>query len=222
MNGGNSKDVPLGRTRAASARSRSIRAALLSAALLSSCAFLAPRPDPSRFYVLAPVPPPEKPVPAFEAVLGLGPVDFPDYLERPNFVVRLSSTRLDFSERSRWAEPLDANFQRTLAENLSRLLRPKKIESFPWFGNPRLDYQVEIEVLEFEVDAEGTARLAARWALRDGKTKKLLDSGEARFEEPSEGKTTAARVAALSRALGKFSDELARALRRVASGGRPA
>ena len=48
--------------------------------------------------------------------IGVGPVTVPDYLDRPQIATRSSSSSLQFSEFDRWAEPLEKNLMRVLAD----------------------------------------------------------------------------------------------------------
>jgi uncharacterized lipoprotein YmbA len=79
--------------------------------------------QPSRFYLLSAQPSAETTLPIALAephlAIGLGPIAFPKYLDRPQIVTRTSPYELNFAEFERWSEPLDTNFSRILAENLA-------------------------------------------------------------------------------------------------------
>src|SRR5574342_626514 len=102
--------------------------------LLAGCGTFSPKPDPSRFFTLSSLPQVEESVVKNSAsqngvFLGIGPIKFPGYLDRQEIVVRSAQNRFDVSENDRWAEPLDENFTRVLAQNLSVLLRTDRIIS---------------------------------------------------------------------------------------------
>jgi hypothetical protein len=63
--------------------------------------------------------------------LGIGPIRFPGYLDRQEMVTRTAPNRIDLSENDRWAEPLEANFARTLSQNLSSLLQTERLMFYP-------------------------------------------------------------------------------------------
>jgi len=72
----------------------------------------------SRYYTLTPVPvgqdrKPDEPG-TVPVVLGIGPVTLPDYLDRPQIVLRTSQNELVFSEYSRWAGSLATDTVRVL------------------------------------------------------------------------------------------------------------
>lgn len=98
--------------------------------------------------------------------IGVGPIRFPDYLSRPQMVVEAGGGRYVLSERHRWAERLDDNFTRVLAENLARLLPRDQVVVFPWPRGEKPDWTVGAEVVEFNADPSGGVRLIVRWALK--------------------------------------------------------
>jgi uncharacterized lipoprotein YmbA len=181
--------------------------------LAPACGLISPRPDPTRFYVLAPLPAADAAdAPAGMRVLGLGPITFPRYLERAELVTRVSSTEIRVATFDRWAEPLRTDFERTLAQNLTALTGVARVVPFPWFRGVPLDVVVEVDVVRFEPDLEGTAFLDARWRVRNPHSSTLVRSADASLREPANAKGTDAAVDAMSRALGALSREIAAAL----------
>ena len=106
----------------------------------------------SRFYVLRPLTGDQALAVGHGdgARIGVGPVRFPEYLGRPQIVIRTGQNKLQVSEFHRWAEPLDESFLRTLGENLSVLLSTNQVFSHPWLGSTQLDYQVAVDVMRFD------------------------------------------------------------------------
>jgi uncharacterized lipoprotein YmbA len=196
-----------------------IDAAFLTTVVLSlaGCSILKPQVDMSRFYLLTATTSragsAESRAPS-DLTIGLGPVRFPDYLDRSQLVTRLGPNRVVFSDFERWAEPLDRNFSRVLIENLVRLLDTEKIIYLPALVSIPVQYQVPIEVQRFEGDGQGNVELVARWAIRSSAGDKLVRTGESHITEKGGSKTEDV-VAALSRAAGKLSEEIADALRQV-------
>jgi uncharacterized protein len=192
----------------------------LSCLELLSCATLGPKPDPSRFFTLTPIPQAEQ-VPAKIASgsgqisLGLGPIKFPGYLDREELVSRVSQNRFAIAENDRWAESLADNFTRVLAQNLAALLRNDRITLYPWPSNRRPAYRVEIEVLRFETDASRNAQLLALWSVREAGENMPPTLRESRLTRPLKGTSTEESVAALSEALGDLSQEIAEAVRAI-------
>jgi len=129
----------------------------------------------TRYYVLAPLsnseggnkPAGNKDDPA----IGIGPVQFPKYLDRPQIVTRSSRNQIDIGDFYQWAEPLKDNFINVIAVNLSILIPTERIVVYPWSRSTPIGYQVLIEVTRFEGKLGGDSMLTARWSIL-GKDKK--------------------------------------------------
>jgi uncharacterized lipoprotein YmbA len=199
-------------TRPAIRPSRLLAIALLLAA--NGCSLLAPQPDPTRFYLLTSIEDPSAPpAGSGEGIsLGLGPIRFPEYLDRPEVVIRTSANQVKLSPVDRWAEPVKSGFRRVLADNLGKLLRTERILTFPWYRKARIDYQVHVSVQRFDADPQGTAVLIVRWGVKahDGKT--FGDVRESRYESQGNGVDPGADAGSLSEVLGSFSRDVAKSL----------
>ncbi len=64
--------------------------------------------------------------------IGIGPVKFPDELDRSSIVTRSSINRLTVNEFHRWGGSLQENFTRVMVENLSYLLKTDRVVARPW------------------------------------------------------------------------------------------
>jgi len=162
----------------------------LGACLVSTaCSPLAPQPDHSRFFILNPISDGAAPGVSLASAtpsltIGIGPIEFPDYLRRLEVVTRTSANELDLSPEKRWGEPLDKNFARVLSENLSQLLNTQQLERYPWPRRTEVDYQVTVDVLRFETSTDGQSQLIARWIIKDGRTGKDLSASETKASAP--------------------------------------
>jgi uncharacterized protein len=201
---------------------KGLRWTLLLVYLISAgCFSLGPTPDPSRFFALASLPRTgqraQDAAGTNALALGIGPIKFPGYLDRQQFVTRISQNRFAVAENDRWAEPLEENFSRVLSQNLSILLYTDRVVTSPWERSQQPTYQVQVEVFRFEPNAEQIVELWARWSLSDN-TKKTISVRESYLTQPTRDKSTEASVAALSEALGDLSKEIAGAIRALISG----
>lgn len=151
-----------------------------------------------------------------QIVLGVGPVDLPDYLNRPQIADRVTANELGFSEYSRWAEPLERCVQRVLAENISLLQGTDRIELYPWRPSLPIDYQVRVRIARFDGTAGDAVMLIAYWSIcgKDGAAG-LLDR-KAVISEKAEGGGVEGIVQAQNRALETLSREIAAALQKIA------
>jgi uncharacterized lipoprotein YmbA len=81
--------------------------------------------------------------------VGVGPVDLPAYLRRPQIVTRESENELSTSAAHRWAEDLQTNISRVIAGNLSLLIPTNRVSTFPWLDARELDYRVSVRIEQF-------------------------------------------------------------------------
>ncbi len=145
--------------------------------------------------------------------LGIGPIQFAEYLDRAQIVTRSDSALVNLSETQRWAEPLRNNFARILAQNLSMLLNTDKVTLHPSRNWPDIDYQVLVNVWQLDADAEGNATLVANWSIRTDKGTRLLLMKKSEFTtaiKPAASYTEIA--AALSKTVEMLSYEIAEAI----------
>jgi uncharacterized lipoprotein YmbA len=173
---------------------------------------------PSHFYVLNTLSASET-VPATAAergpVIGVGPITFPKYLDRPQIVTRASRNQLTLGEFDRWAEPLQENFSRVLAENLALLIPTDHILLNPWSRPAALDYQVRVEVLHFDGWLGGESSFIARWSILDRAERELV-SRKSHLNAPVGGRDYEALVVALNQMLETLSRDIATEIQRLA------
>jgi len=146
-------------------------------------------------------------------VIRVGPIKFSEYLDRTEIVTRSSSNKITLSDFDLWAGSLAEDFSRVLAENLSVLLSTESVMVYPGLRPSSVDYQIPVDVIRFDGPLGGDVALIARWAIIEGKERKLVFTHKSTIIEPSGAKGYEAMVAADSRALEKLSREIAEAIR---------
>lgn len=127
--------------------------------VLGGCSFA--RQQPTRLYVLTTLPATEAVLPGGVTpglAVVVGPVELPQYVNRPQIVTGNTSNELHHAAFAQWAEPLADNFARVLAENLSLLLGTDRVAVFPWRGPLPMKYQVMVEVTRFLGEPGGRYR----------------------------------------------------------------
>ena len=97
--------------------------------------------------------------------IGIGPVSFPDYLDRQQIVIRTGPNEISFSEFDRWAEPLKNNFMRVFKEDLVERLRTDNIFVYPWPPGAVFEFQVSAEVTRFDAHPGDSAKLDVQWMI---------------------------------------------------------
>jgi uncharacterized protein len=176
--------------------------------------------QPSRFYLLSTLANTEAAAsPGMSGqqgpTIGVGPVTLPRYVDRPQIVTRTSPYEIKLAEFDRWAEALDTNFTRALAENLSILLPTARVVMSPWPRATLIDYQITVDVTHFLSQVGGDSLLIADWTLFKGEGQDALTSGRSRFSASPGGQGYAAIVAAMSQTVASLSREIATTIRGV-------
>jgi len=146
-------------------------------------------------------------------IIGVGPIKFPEYLDRAEIVTRSSSNKITLSDFDVWAGSLEKDFIRVLAENLSVLLSTEGVVVYPRLRPDLVKSQIMVDVIRFDGSLGGDVSLIARWAIFQGKERKLVLVRKSTIIEPSGGKGYEAMVAADSRALEKLSREIAEVIK---------
>lgn len=206
---------------------------LLVIGLLSACA----SSPPSRFYVLTPLPEADgrnNDIRGGQLSIGIGPVVFPQFLDRPQLVVRDGSNRLELEEFNRWGGTLQDDFLRVWGENLGYLLDTSRILIFPSESRAPVDFRITAEVVNFAGRQGEDAVLKVRWAVMDPRLEQALASRDDLYRCPIQSATAGANggqpqaiallatetgqeseaiVAAMSRCLGRFSRDVAEVLK---------
>lgn len=145
--------------------------------------------------------------------IALGPLTFPEYLQRPQIVTRTSGSEVIIDEFQRWAEPVDRSFNRVLASNLDEMLESAVVVVFPHYMNISIDMRVIGRVFRFDTDTAGLAVLDVQWAAGDGSNNTIIEPRrsyyEARATDPRDYDSI---VIALNETVHAFSRDLAAAL----------
>lgn len=170
---------------------------------------------PSHYYLLSPEPAAQTANDTSNNLtIGLGPIDFPPYLDRNGIVVSTGDNSLTAAELHRWAEPLADNFARVLSQDLAAELPRADIRSYPWRLNAAVNMQVRLTVLRFDTDNHNRAHLSVRWGLIDGKGETRRPSHNREYVVVGQGDDYAARVKAMSQCVSALSRDLAESIRR--------
>lgn len=167
----------------------------------------------ARYFVLSPVTAngqagAKAPV-TLNTVLGVGPVNLPGELDRSQIVVRTGANELSLRDFDRWGEPLEKNATRILMQDLDSRLSPKRIETFPWTSRDGVDWQISVDVLNFERQANGDVRLNAIWKIVDFDKGKIAVTRQFDRQITPQSGDTAAIVSAMSTLLGSMADDIA-------------
>lgn len=168
---------------------------------------------PSRYYLLTPqIENSQIQTDPENIKIGLGPVLFPEYLKRPKVISYSGVNQLYLAEYERWAEPLDGNFSRVLAENLRQIVPTDQIFIYPYVGNISLDFQIIVEVRQFEMNSQSAVILVALWQIVREEDKASLLMKRSEFLESVNAERYESIVAGMSKVNADLSREIGRAL----------
>jgi uncharacterized protein len=136
---------------------------------------------PTQFYMIDPVTPTSEGKTRLmgrpAVLISLGPVEIPEYLNRPQIVTHLNGTAYHLDEFHQWLEPLGETLTRVIAENLSEMLDDQRIDVLSMARSIETDYSVNIQILRFDGAPGKEMVLIARWSLF-GETEKVLSMTE--------------------------------------------
>jgi len=188
---------------------------LIILALVSGCVSAGSSPQ-SKFYSLSPLKDKEIPKiasPALkDAVIGVGPLELPAYLSRPQIVTRGGDNELVLAEFNRWAEHLDEAIVRVVSQNLMSIFPESKVFLYPWGYYVPVKYQVAIEVISIEASLKNEARISLGWSLLDAKSKNALLTKNSVYNSRVDKSNYNGVVEAINQGLYEFSLEIARAI----------
>jgi uncharacterized lipoprotein YmbA len=185
-------------------------AACIAALLLAACAAKTP---PAQFYLLQAQMVKTAAVEHL-GVIGVGPVDLPAYLDRPQIVTGLGGAQYQLDEFQRWAEPLKDNITQVLADDLAQQAPGAHILVFPWNRAIVPDYQISLQIGRFHAGPQGQIELQANWSVFHQNQPLLLKSSH--IQVPVADPGYGAKVIAHSQALAQLSQEIAQALQNLA------
>lgn len=166
---------------------------------------------PVAFYTLAPqaaAPLAPGPGPA----VGVGPLEIPRVIDRPQLVVRDGVERVHLEEFHRWAGPLDEAVLGALVADLGALLDSQRVVGHPWEGFIDPDYRVPVTVVRLDGAPGGEVVLEAAWGVLPRGAARAAVVRRTVLREPVTGADHGALVAAHGRVLAALAREMGAAI----------
>ncbi len=182
--------------------------AFVMLALLSGCALRSP---PTQLYALyqGRTPPPEQ---QRALSLGVGPIELPNILERPQIVTRRTDNQVEFSELHQWAGRLEEDIGHALAARLMARLGTRRVYTYPWPGRLHPDYQIRVRFSRFDGSLGGALWLDAQWEILPREKEKHVWIDRIHRQIPVEGGDYADYVHAMHQAIEQLADQVAQRL----------
>ena len=144
--------------------------------------------------------------------VGVGPLQIPKIIDRPQIVSRTGVNRINVDEFHRWAGSIYEDFLTVLALNLSSLLKTNRVAAYPWEEYFDPDYRVYMEVNQFDGRIGDYALLNITWTITGRQPTDLLRVRNSVIKEAVQSANYEDYVAAESRILAALSREIAREL----------
>ena len=193
------------------------RIAILSIGIISLLVAGCGSSAPSRFYTLSSLKsagliqqPAEENI---KTIVRIGPVDIPDYLDKPQIVTRTSQSELYFAEFDRWGGSLRNDVSRVLIENLSSIFVAGHVTVVPWKQYAPGAYRVPLTISRLDVTPGGNLYLKAQWSIIDKDGKTMTTIRESNISKPVNGTGYNVVVTAISDALTDLSQEIATSIK---------
>ncbi len=142
------------------------------------------------------------------SIIGVGPIQLPEYIKRPQIVTRSSAHHLNISEFNRWLEPVSESITRLLVINLSNNLGSNRV-----YWLPRQDRQlplqlrIAIDIGRFDGQLGEEVSLESRWSVFD-KNDRVLVTRVSIIKHPVAGQSYEQLVIAMNRALQQLGMEI--------------
>ena len=174
---------------------------------------------PVAYYTLNTLPEMQQEIPAAvmddTLAIGVGPVEFPKFLDRPQIVTRKSQNQIQVSEFHRWAGSFPGDFSRVLAKNISILLPTDRVAVYPWGEQFSPTYRIKLDVEQFDGQVGERVVLEVTWMVTDQEGTNKLLVRKSLIEEPVSEKNYEALVVAESNALATLSRTIVEEIRRL-------
>ena len=174
---------------------------------------------PVAYYTLNTLPERQQEIPAAVVddtlAIGVGPVEFPKFLDRPQIVTRKSQNQIQVSDFHRWAGSFPGDFSRVLAKNISILLPSDRVAVYPWGEQFSPTYRVKLDVEQFDGQLAERVVLDVTWMVTDQEGTNKLVVRKSLIEEPVSDKTYEALVVAESNALVTLSRTIVEEIRKL-------
>jgi uncharacterized lipoprotein YmbA len=144
--------------------------------------------------------------------IGIGPIKFPDELNRPSIVTRSGRNRLEINQFHRWGGSLEKNFTRVMEENLVLLMKTDRVTTRPWERYFQPDVRLALDIRQFDGRLGEYASLNVTWMVIGPEGDVPLLVRRTIIQEAVADDSYDALVDAQSRAVARLCREIAEAL----------
>ncbi len=143
--------------------------------------------------------------------IGVGPIEIPRLLNRPQIISRKNNTEILMAEKHQWGGSYKEELIQALTDNLSNLLNTDNIEQYPWKFSFKPAYSVRVNIERFDGQLSKAVILKARWRLYKGSQEVLVKRSV--ITVATLGRSYSAYVKAQSKALAQLSQRIAKIIK---------
>jgi len=163
----------------------------------------------TRFYSLYSMPTSTK-ADTSQLRVGVGQLEIPRLLNRPQIVSRKNSTEIKMAEKHQWGGSYKEELLQTLTDNLAILLHTNNIQKYPWQMSFKPHFQVRIAIERFDGELGKSVTLKARWSLLKNNREILIK--QTIINTPIQGNSYNDYVKAQSQTLISLSKKISQAI----------
>jgi uncharacterized lipoprotein YmbA len=182
----------------------------------------------SRFYTLTPADSTtfsSDPAQQQHSIIAIGPIKIPEYLDRPQIVIRASNSELIPAEFHRWGGSLDNDLKRIIPQNITQQLISTGYLALSWpvsaRGDLPIQYRVVIDILQFDGNPDGMVVLKSQWWILRNDEKVLKTVHNSLITVKVQGQDYEHLVTAMSNAVFRLSSEIADIILTLPTGEKP-
>jgi uncharacterized lipoprotein YmbA len=148
-----------------------------------------------------------------KTTLLIKPIQFPNYLDRPQMVLRENDYKFKLSEYHRWAEPLKDDFTRVFIENINSRLPSLHTVRYVDLNESNPIQQLFIEVLQMDISTDNQATLIVKWKVLSEDPPRLIENQVNKYHLSIDNNSYESGVAAQSQLIALFADQVAEFIR---------
>lgn len=140
--------------------------------------------------------------------IGIGPIKFPDELNRPSIVTRSGQNQLEVNEFHRWGGSLAKNVTQVIVENLASLMKTDQVMARPWERYFKPDFRIALDIRQFDGRLGESVLLNATWSVFEQEKDLPTHVHRSIIKEVVADDSYAALVAAQSKAIYRLCQEI--------------
>ncbi len=141
--------------------------------------------------------------------IGVWRAKIPALLDRTEIVTRSGKHTVELADFHKWADRLDNNISRLVANELSDRLQTDNVVISPWSSYAKNDYQVKLNIDRFDGELGGEIVFRGSWSLLSGEGNKELAREVFTYKAQADGITYSDMISALGKLTVQLAENIA-------------